>query len=442
MEERGRALGALEYVVAVADRAAPINFVMVADLRGPLTEGGLRAGLHAVQRRHPLLAMRLAPEGRRLAFSATTAPIPLRSVEAERSAVPALCAEEATTRLPEETGPLLRATWVRHGGEISTVLLTFHHSIGDGTAGAYLLRDLLEALDGREDQAPLPAAIEDHLPAKTVGARGVLAHMGFIGRVFRRLFGLRGLPGYRVAGAPRAPITERAVHVVRHDLPPDATAALARAARAQETTVHGVLGAALLQSAFAVSDGRPVIGFGSPVDLRGRLEPPVGEDVGLFITMVASLHRLDPMPDFWDLARDVRGQLQGMVANGDVFAAIPFQARGLARLAPWLGGGVAGALRFVRVMRSIWLDGIGVSNLGRLKIGSRYGAVHVEAVGFCAAPTIFGDLVAFAATLDGRMCLHWVGVTPHVPPATLDAIADDMLARLHAIAADDQKISG
>ncbi len=430
MESRGRPLGALEYVVAVADRAAPINFVMVADLRGPLDEAGLVGGLRAVQRRHPLLAMRIVSHRRRLAFDPGAGPIPLRIVDADRAAVSGICAAESTSRLPEETGPLLRATWVRHGGEASTVLLTFHHSIGDGTAGAYLLRDLLEALDGRVASDALPAAIEDHLPARTVGLRGVLAHLGFIGRIVRRLVGLRGLPGYRVAGAPRAPIAERAVHVTRRDLTAQETAALAQAARRHGTTVHGVLGAALLQAAFAVSDKRPVVGFGSPVDLRARLAPPVGDDVGLFITMVASLHRLDPMPDFWDLARDVRGQLQAMVANGDVFAAIPFQARGLARIAPWLGGGVAGALRFVRLMRAIWLDGIGVSNLGRLTIASRYGAVEVEAVGFCAAPTIFGDLVAFAATLDGRMCLHWVGVTPHVPPTTLDAIADDMLRRL------------
>lgn len=430
----GRPLGALEYVVAIADRAAPINFVMVADLRGPVAEAGLRAALDVVQRRHPLLGMALAPHGRRLRFAPGAGPIPLAVVEAPKDAVPGLCADEATRRLPEEAGPLLRATWVRGVGERSTLLLTFHHSIGDGTAGALLVRDLMQALAGEAGEAPLPAALEDHLPPATVGARGVVAHLGFLGRVFRRLARLRGVPGYRVDGAPRADVGACRIGVARRDLDPAASKALAAAARAEGTTVHGLLGAALLEAAFAVSDRRPVVGFGSPVNLRGRLMPPVGDDVGLFITMVASLHRLDPMPGFWDLARDIRGQLGEMIDSGDVFSAIPFQGRGLARLAPWLGRGVVGARRFVRVMRSIWLDGIGLSNLGRLSIEARYGAVSVEAVGFCAAPTVFGDLAAFAATLDGRMCLHWVGVTPHIPPAALDAIVNGMMARLHRVA--------
>lgn len=427
-----RPLGALEYVIAIADRAAPINFVMVADLRGPLDGDRLAAGLAAMQRRHPLLGMALAPHRRRLAFVEGAPPIPLTVLDAPPEAVADRCAEESTTRLPEDTGPLLRATWLCHGGERSTLLLTFHHAIGDGTAGALLLRDLLQALDGEAPRDPLPAAIEDHLPPATVGWRGVAAHFGFLRRVFARLWRLRGLPGFRVAGAPRAPLGARRVAVRRRDVAPARVAAWAAAAKREGTTLHGALGAALLQSAFAVSDRRPVLGLGSPVNLRDRLAPPVGDDVGLFITMVAGLHRLDPAPAFWDLAREVRAELHGMIATGDVFSAIPFQARALARLAPWLGSGVAGARRFVRAMRALWLDGIGLSNLGRLAIGARYGALRVEAVGFCAAPTVFGDLAAFAATLDGRLCLHLVGVTPHVPPATLDVIADGMLARLDA----------
>ncbi|MCB9527156.1 MAG: hypothetical protein H6703_14810 [Myxococcales bacterium] len=426
----GRPLGALEYVVAVADRAAPLNFVMVAALRGAIDVDRLRAALAAMQRLHPLLAMRLAPAGRRLAFAAGAGAIPLTTTEAAPAAVPALCAAECMARLPEETGPLLRAVWVRHDAAASTLLLTFHHAIGDGTAGAFLLRDLLQAMTSEVSSGTLPAAIEDHLPLATRRGHGLWAHLGFLRRALGRIRRLRGVPGYRVAGAPRAAIADCRPRVVRRDVPPALLARLAERCRREGTTLHGALGAALLLAAHAVSDGRPVIGLGSPVNLRERLTPPVGGEVGLFITMVAGLHRLRPAPALWDLAREVRHELHGMAENGDVFAAIPFQARRLASVAPWLGRGVAGARRFVALMRSIWLEGIGLSNLGRLSIASAYGEVAVESVGFCAAPTVFGDLAVFAATLGDRLCLHFVGVMPHVPAATLDAIADDMLARV------------
>ncbi|MCA9541092.1 MAG: hypothetical protein KC620_19465 [Myxococcales bacterium] len=428
-----RALGPLEYVVALADRAARLNFVMVADLRGPLDGETLRAALAAAQRRHPLLRVRLAPHRwRRLAFAEIDTPIPLCVEDCAPEAVPARCAHEALTALPEAEGPLVRAVLLHTGPERHALLLAFHHAIGDGTSGTWLLRDVLAAMVGPVSAAPVPAPIEHHMPRWSFGVRGVWAHLRFVTRTLGRLRRLRGIPGYQIAGAPRIAGSDCGLYIERRDVPPAITQILAARCKREGTTVHGALGAALLLAAFVESDGRPVVGLGSPVNLRDRLNPPVGGDVGLFITMVAGLHRLDPQPDFWDLAREVRSELHAMAERGDVFAAIPFQARFLAALAPWLGRGAAGARRLMAIARLIWLKGVGLSNLGRVDIDAQVGPLAVDAVGFCAAPTNFGDLVAFAATVGGHMTLHFVGVTPHVPEAALTRIADAVMSRIQA----------
>ena len=65
------------------------------------------------------------------------------------------CVEEAENDVnaifQTAVGPLIHATLVRHGLDLSAVSLSFHHSIGDAMSGAYLIRDLF---------APAPPASE------------------------------------------------------------------------------------------------------------------------------------------------------------------------------------------------------------------------------------------------------------------------------------------
>ena len=429
-----RPLGALEHTVAVASRAVSMNFVMVADLSGPVGEDALRVALARAQARHPLLRSRIAETpGGGLAFAEGAGPIPLTVWDAAPGDLPAHCAAESMRQLPEADGPLVRAGLARTGDNISTLVLTFHHAIGDGTSGAWLVRDLLSAL--KAELAPLdwPAPLEAHLPLRARGWRGVLGFLGFVARMVGWQAQRGGVPRFRIPGAPQVPLGERRVVVARRDLSPARVAALVDAARAHGTTLLGLLGAALLRAAYRRGAGHRVGGLASPVNLRARLEPAVGEDVGLFITAIATVHRMSPMPDLWTLASEVRAEVTGQVERGDAFLALPVQGRALRWLAQRMGPPEVAAWRMLALGRRIWTEGVGLSNLGRLAVETRYGDVTLDAVGFFGAPTALGDLAMFTATLDGRLTAHLAGVAPVVPPDVVEAIADDWVAELSAV---------
>src|SRR5437588_17193 len=65
-----------------------------------------------------------------------------------------------------------------------TVLLTFHHCIGDGFSGVYLMRDLVKALSGAA-LSPLTdlLAMDELFPPRAHGLRGWWGRVVFILRM-------------------------------------------------------------------------------------------------------------------------------------------------------------------------------------------------------------------------------------------------------------------
>ena len=161
------------------DRAAPLNITMVAEIAGPLTDARLRQALDAVQTRHPHLQSRILVESGIPTFAPCEQPLLLRMAQASETGWIEELEREINTPLDAESGPLLRCVRFRGGGT-TKLLLTFHHSIGDGMSGAYLTRDLIRAASGEgpiEIPALAPAApIEERLllPSPSLKASFVL----------------------------------------------------------------------------------------------------------------------------------------------------------------------------------------------------------------------------------------------------------------------------
>jgi len=426
-----RALGATEQFVTVLDRACSLNFVMVARLSGQLSEAALREALDVVTRQHALLRARLAePTPGQLRFQPGAPPLPLVVEQLDEQQVTERAATEAATPLAASDGPLVRCSLLRHGAADSTLLITFHHALGDATSGAILLRDLLRAVAGASPEPrPVPTPLEALLPAGARGWRGWWGHLRYLGRmVWRQIVGglPRSLPHDR-----SAPIHERRIHLLRRELEPDTFDRLLAAARAAGTTIHGALAAGLL---FAVHRRRAAGAghymFASPIDLRGLLKPSVGDEVGLYVTMAATFHRIEQGCGFWDLASDVRARLTEAFEQGDPLVGMPQQNRFFAWIARRFGHGKPGARRVAALAEGAYPPGVGLSNIGRVAMDARFGPVEVTSLGFCASVSVFGPLGSFVATLNRRLVWYFGGMAPLVSPETLRAVADEAVRQV------------
>jgi hypothetical protein len=427
-----RPLGPVERVIYQLDRTSPLNFTSVALVKGPLTERMVQVGLTAVRARHPYLRARIAvDEMGRPAFRDDGAAPSLRTVaggdwiaEAER---------EVNDPISTESGPLVRCVVVEHAAEHHTLLLTFHHSIGDGMSGAYLMRDLVTAAAAAVDGgAPSLSRLEDtravdeRFPASARGLPGWLRRMRYLLR--STWITLRNGNPLKVRRDREAFAYARRARLI-HEVLDDAFAArLTARSRAEGTTVHGALSAAILLGVLrdAGTKGRAHVGFGIPVNVRKELDPAVGEDLGFYISMLAYRGTASAGQDPWALARSIRDDTTATMGWGGAFASLGmlasfFRSLGGFKLEP-------------RALAERWERSVpataGLTNLGRLPIETHFGGLDIEEVHFFAAPGALGDFISTATSLHGRLFWNFVWTDPVLEAEHARALVGDIVVGL------------
>ena len=144
----------------------PLRFSTKVGVTGELSPEQLKAALHKLQQKHPLLALRvmLTPSGLPGLTRDGVPEIPVRVIENARSQDWLRATIEGLAEpLPEYTGPLARVIWLKGDGW-SDLLVICHHAISDGLAAVQLIRDLLGYLGDPampvEPLEPLPPLSE------------------------------------------------------------------------------------------------------------------------------------------------------------------------------------------------------------------------------------------------------------------------------------------
>ena len=411
---------------------------MHAELRGPLSLESLQAALAAVQRRHPLLRVRIVEDEEGTFFVEDgVGPIPLRHVEGPHADWHAEFEYELKTRLDWTNGPLARCVWITGEADTSTLLVTFHHSIGDASSGTYLIRDVLQAcgaVSAGESRVlePLPPrpALDQELPPEARGWRGLGRFVSAIGRM-RLWFARHGQPVELPPDAPKH-VIERQACVSLKRLEPELTRVLVTRARREGTTVQGALSAAIaLAAAEEWPNGRtnPMV-FGFIADLRDRLVPPIADDIGLYVSLGFGLHLVSCDRPLWELAREMKREVTRFIETGAPFVFLPWQGRTMLPMRRLYGRGEQGVARLGHFLVRTQLPALGLTNIGRVPIKERYGPLEIQAVGFCPSLSVLSNCGVAAATIQDRLCLNFVGMQPVVTRERLERVAERSLALL------------
>lgn len=416
-----RPLTPTEALIWQLDRAASLNFCTLLKVEG-LNADALRAGLDALQARHPALRLRIERDGP--SFVPCELKIPLRI-----SSDPYLAEleRELMQRFDSASGPLMRAVWI---SETQHLLLTFQHCVGDGGSGVIAANDLLRAAAGYlRGQAPQLEPLARHvsaeecLPPKLRGLRFLTALATHGARAkFKAL---------RLGEALRSPelhvpFDERQLHVLEARFEAQQVEPWLARARREGTTLHGLLGAVHMQ-AMAAQSGARVLRFASPVGLRGLLDAPLSEAIGCYVGSSNARLAVDPSASPWPLARALRRSVARDVANGVCMLPQRFGARAYRHFTrggapPELVGQRLHALR----------GSCGLTNLGRVELQGNLSPLIVRELSFAVAMSCLGDQLATATTFGGR--LHWnlCCASPSVPAEPAREMWADAGRRLSA----------
>ena len=411
-----RPLSPVEKVIWRLNEGASLNVTMICRIRGALAEDVLREALDRLQQRHPYLRVRVEDSAQGLVYRVNDVPtIPLRVRDVPADGWLPIVEEEINRAIPSETGPLVRCIHLRHREELSHLLVTFHHVIGDAMSGAYMVRDILAAAKGQPLQ-PLSATpsttdtipMDLRLPAYTRGLRGVLCGIKFELRSSWQDVRFRKPDRMRLDAVE--PPHGRTVRVYSHELDSTLTRKITDRARHECTSVHGALSAAMcLAVAADVGEDEPIsMKFRTPVNVRRFMRPPVHEDLGFFASMVFFRDRVSSRDDFWDLARRIRVQIQTEIDRGTPCM--------LVRLMPLLYRLLKGDTLTQEQLASRWRDATpstcGITNIGRLDIETQFGELNIDALHFAVAPSALADFSCTASSVGGRMNCNFLCPEP------------------------------
>src|SRR6266436_5027671 len=291
-----RPLGALEKLFWLADQNRPTHFAIAAEVGGSTRIEQWQDALDRVCRQSALIWSRIGPDERGAPVF-TPVPygsIPLHVVENAMSEWTAHVAGQLDQRFDASRAPLLRATLL-HGADRSVIILCVHHSVADGLALSFLMRDVLRVFAGEPVRLSTETASIEHLVA---ARRSTLA-----------------MPQAEATHTARPPMPYRPldgstprVEAVR--LTRGTTRSLRERARVERSTLHGALCAALTEAASTLVPGWSDVPLRvlSPIDVRKRMLSS-SEHIGLCVTAVI-LDDESSTQDFWSMARSFSDRLE------------------------------------------------------------------------------------------------------------------------------------
>lgn len=382
-----RPLGSVERYFWLSDQNSPKHFCMVLQVSGETTPARWKTALADLRARHPLLRARIGlnSEGQPVFQEAGDGTIPLRVISRELPhAWERTVSEELMKPFLNECSSLVRAVLL-HSWSFSTLVFTAHHSVADGMSVAYLMRDLLLAMEGQPlSPLPLPPAQE------TIAARwGIDAKVpAAAGEKASKLDRGKGVP-----------------HISSLRLSSQLSSDLRRVARSNGTTVHGAIVAALVLAGRRLLKAwqhRPVRVV-SPVNLRPTLE--IADDCVVSIVFPSGAYEPETDGNLWELARSVKADLadaksRASIANAfAAFGAIMATSPDVKDIAE---------IELAVCACEMMLSNVGIAPLPETK-----GTLTVEAFW---GPSVFvgieGEQMVGCASVGGRIHLLHTSFTP------------------------------
>ncbi len=432
-----RTLGGFERALLIQDRKGPFHVVAVVQLDGAPAPDILRAALELLQRRHPLLAARIAHAKNRYFFEAIpNPPLPMSVLQRQgEDAWHAIAESELSARIDNDRGPLFRSTYLFEAeGAPAEIILALAHPIVDAPGCLMLVDELLglsqQLMAGRAPEVSVleiqPAAEDCFPPAfrGTAMARRVTRFLAQqVGAEIRYRWETRMhtvLPMRRHSPG----------HILSMRFSSELTDRISRRARLEHVTLNSLLNAAMVLAVNRhLYGGRAMpmrtVTFAT---LRPYVSPPLSEpSLSPYITMLRYTIRVAPGRDLWNLAQDLQSQIQSSFRRGYKFVT----ARTTEQL-----------IRIANRLQAFRLANTAMNYNGPVTLKAAYGSISVLGLHGAVSTVAVGPEYAAQVSLF-REELWWdiTYAESDMDRALAQRIADEIRSSLESAASDSALVN-
>lgn len=411
------------------------NVAVVGRVRGDLPQEALKGALRRIPEKHPLLASRVRQDEERALWFVhdPEIEIPLRVVDrASDEHWIGEVGREVRTPWDQFRGPLIRFVLV-YSPAVSEVIAFSQHAICDGTALAFLIRDVLSLVADPEER--LKRLVPDFTLTEVLGDQ---ASGDGIGHRIKNFVVNRYNKQWRKNPVFFDHDDYLAIHgayankfeygCVLLELDESQTRALTEACREHGVTVNTALTAALTAAfqEFYGGGREEARSIALPFDLRRRTSPPLGDVFCLMVGSIEVAFRYRSTRPFWGNAQELHRVIVDKIENRAVFesavmlelldptlAEVMVSFSLLAREVPECSPRYEKMSRFAGDRRNVAnsmadrflksLPSIVNTNLGRLEFPERYGLLELETMYFAPAGSTYIPLIVGALGVRGRM---------------------------------------
>jgi hypothetical protein len=321
-----RALGSFEKAALVSNNYAPFNVTSVIRMQNAPAPEAVQRALDQLQQTHPLLkSIIVETENGPWFQEVTSAPkIPLEIIEDPSDTLWKLIAEqEMGYSFSKEKPPMAKAVYIISDSK-GDFILTSHHALIDGSAGAYLIEQFLKLCADPNytcPPAPIPEIKNDNLPLGYHGRKKISKLARFA------LSQLSSEITYQIENVGKR--TPKVRHggqgkVISISLTKELTNKIANQGRRERVTLNSILNAAQLLAVNKIlySGEKAAMQTFSFADLRPYLQPEIPPNsLGGWVTLFRILLDVSGKVPFWDFVKTLHQKITDSLNRGDKYNA-------------------------------------------------------------------------------------------------------------------------
>ena len=403
----------------IQSQANSLHVVVVGKIKGFLDPEVLMRSLLLVQLRHPLLNSHIVGPLDNLIFKTEgTEKIPLEVIfNSEPEYWQTIFVNELNTKL-ENQKVLLRATLIKPTEKSTTnyLITRIHHAIIDGISAVHLYSEILSFCQKIVSENQIPE-VEKLAPPPCF--EKIIADYNIQNNT-ESLISELGQPIDTLPFEKYVPYKQRTCGLIQKQLNASLTQQLIQHCKSEKVTVQGAICSAMmlaLAKNLEPEDKEFYFSCNHAVDMRKRLNYPIGnEQMAFLVSSLLCFHKVNQKMSFWGLARQATEEIKAKLKTPEIYHRVLFFSE---------------AINMILKNPEKTISSIFVSNIGKVKISSKYGQFQLEEISFGSSNKMFGSTFSVSvSTFQDQITFNFIYTQPLVSQTVIEKLIKDSIEYL------------